>query len=214
MAPLPMPPTHNKPHHHAVYYGRQTSHDGSTSSFSDDEDAITPCPVDTHQSEQQHQQQARDSSTQTHHTNQRPTARRSNSWRNSLAASFEHGESSDAEAEHNNNDATPEIDSKTLWRRMLVIQRMFGCYNSARMQAALETGTGFEDGFVPSRICLDLLNDSIDTLPEESRRRLDEFLEHEGAGGSGIANGSINNNKKKSWRQRLACIRVPPMTAH
>jgi len=39
-----------------------------------------------------------------------------------------------------------EVDSVTLWRRMLVIQRMFGCYNSARMQAAIDLGV--EDSFI------------------------------------------------------------------
>ncbi|KAK0724632.1 hypothetical protein B0H67DRAFT_449079, partial [Lasiosphaeris hirsuta] len=65
------------------------------------------------------------------------------------------------------------VDAETLWKRMLAIQRMFGCYNSARMRAALDTGA---EGFIPSRTCLDLLNDSIDQLPEESRRQLEEFL--------------------------------------
>jgi len=39
-----------------------------------------------------------------------------------------------------------EVDATTLWRRMLVIQRIFGCYNSARMRAALDLGV--DDGFV------------------------------------------------------------------
>lgn len=40
-----------------------------------------------------------------------------------------------------------DIDSETLWRRMLEIQRTFGCYNSARMDAALESGEGVARGF-------------------------------------------------------------------
>ncbi|KAK2071373.1 hypothetical protein P8C59_005802 [Phyllachora maydis] len=64
-------------------------------------------------------------------------------------------------------------DTARLWRRMLAIQRAFGCYRSARMSAALEAG---EDGVVPTRTCLDLLNDSIAELPAADRRALDAFL--------------------------------------
>lgn len=38
-----------------------------------------------------------------------------------------------------------DVDTERLWRRMLDIQRMFGCYNSARMSAALALSGGDED---------------------------------------------------------------------
>jgi hypothetical protein len=38
------------------------------------------------------------------------------------------------------------VDPSRLWQKMLAIQRVFGCYNSARMRAALEMGV--EDGFM------------------------------------------------------------------
>ncbi|KAK0649583.1 hypothetical protein B0T16DRAFT_456985 [Cercophora newfieldiana] len=162
----------------------------STSSFSDDEDAITPCPPQSFpQQEQQHEEEQRQQPRPKSH---RPNAERPRpqSWRSSQVMPAHDDDSPHAEIE-------AEVDSVTLWRRMLVIQRMFGCYNSARMRAALDLGV--EDKFVPSRTCLDLLNDSIDQLPEESRRQLEQFLEH---------GESAGREARKSWRQRLHEMRV------
>ncbi|KAL8288471.1 hypothetical protein RB597_000535 [Gaeumannomyces tritici] len=49
------------------------------------------------------------------------------------------------------------MDSLSLWRRMLAVQRVFGCYNSARISAALD------DEALQSRV------------PRSSRRGLDVF---------------------------------------
>ncbi|KAH8890285.1 hypothetical protein GQ53DRAFT_601388, partial [Thozetella sp. PMI_491] len=68
-------------------------------------------------------------------------------------------------------------DAATLWRRMLTVQKLFGCYNSARMQAALELGA--DSGFVPSKTCLDLMNDSLSQLPDEERKQVEDYLEQE-----------------------------------
>lgn len=68
-----------------------------------------------------------------------------------------------------------EDETARLWQRMLELQRHFRCYNSARMDAAVE-----DEGLsaiVPPRSCLDLLNDSIAALPDEAQRELDAFLE-------------------------------------
>jgi len=46
----------------------------------------------------------------------------------------------------NGTGTEDDIDLNTLWHRMLAIQRVFGCYNSARMRAALDSGV--EDEFV------------------------------------------------------------------
>ncbi|KAK4445923.1 hypothetical protein QBC34DRAFT_154247 [Podospora aff. communis PSN243] len=180
-----------------IYQRRSSTSRGSTSasstaSFSDDDDAITPCPPQNFTEEHRDVQQDRTPRQQPRSPKaHRPNAERRQSWRSSQVMSSEpHPESPDGDL------AEVEVDSVTLWRRMLVIQRMFGCYNSARMSAALDTGA--EDGFVPSRTCLDLLNDSIDQLPEESRRQLEQFLEH---GESG------NPSRRKSWRQRLQEMR-------
>jgi len=47
---------------------------------------------------------------------------------------------------------------------MLALQREFHCYKSARMEAvveALEAGWRVEEVPVPSRFCLDLLNEEL-----------------------------------------------------
>ncbi|KAI0426365.1 hypothetical protein F5Y09DRAFT_345776 [Xylaria sp. FL1042] len=55
-------------------------------------------------------------------------------------------------------------DPERLWMRMLALQRKFGCYNSARMSAALSSG---DVGILrPSKACLDLLNENMVALPE------------------------------------------------
>jgi hypothetical protein len=50
------------------------------------------------------------------------------------------------------------------WRRMLLLQKEYHCYKSARMEAAveaLENGWRVEEVPVPSRFCLDLLNEEL-----------------------------------------------------
>ncbi|KAK0712396.1 hypothetical protein B0T26DRAFT_714180 [Lasiosphaeria miniovina] len=174
---------------HAVY-GRPGSGRSSTSSLSDNNDlAITPCPVDSSAAPHAAQQwRTRPAGAPQGQARTTPPP----SWRNSLAASsldgLDGGEPPDA---GNNGDG---VDSRTLWRRMLAIQRMFGCYNSARMRAALDAGVD-DERLIPSRTCLDLLNDSIDQLPEESKRELERFLENEGEAAS--------QGTKRGWIQRL-----------
>lgn len=155
----------------------------STASFSDDDDAITPCssppPADTHTAPS-----ARPSSPDAarahfsaptnlpegaHHAV--PHLRRGSANSDQLEACRDgvwHFDPAEGKA----------MDDERLWRRMLAIQRTFHCYNSARMSAALtELEMGQDVGqFVPSRTCLDLLNDSISELPEEFRHQLDSWL--------------------------------------
>lgn len=50
------------------------------------------------------------------------------------------------------------------WERMLSLQQQYHCYNSARLEAAieaLERGVRLEEVPIPSRLCLDLLNESL-----------------------------------------------------
>jgi len=50
------------------------------------------------------------------------------------------------------------------WSRMLALQREYHCYNSARLEAAveaLENGLGENAVRIPSRLCLDLLNEQL-----------------------------------------------------
>ncbi|TGJ82393.1 hypothetical protein E0Z10_g6357 [Xylaria hypoxylon] len=55
-------------------------------------------------------------------------------------------------------------DPERLWMRMLALQQKFGCYNSARMSAALSSGN--ISILRPSKACLDLLNEHMSALPE------------------------------------------------
>ncbi|KAK8106978.1 uncharacterized protein PG998_008991 [Apiospora kogelbergensis] len=58
-------------------------------------------------------------------------------------------------------------DPERLWRRMLELQQAYGCYNSARMSAALESG----DASLllrPSKACLNLLNENMILLPDDA----------------------------------------------
>ncbi|KAF8864027.1 hypothetical protein BDZ45DRAFT_74888 [Acephala macrosclerotiorum] len=51
------------------------------------------------------------------------------------------------------------------WSRMLALQRKYHCYNSARLEAAveaLENGWGEDAVQIPSRLCLDLLNEQLE----------------------------------------------------
>jgi len=47
---------------------------------------------------------------------------------------------------------------------MLRMQREFHCYKSARLEAAVEAldnGASFEEVPIPSRLCLDLINEEL-----------------------------------------------------
>lgn len=163
----------------------------STASFSDDDDAITPCPspppatdAETHTRPSQHPlplSASRPDAGRTHSSaptslpqgthHAVPHLRRGSANSDQLEAcrdSVWHFDPAEGKA----------MDDERLWRRMLAIQRTFHCYNSARMSAALtELEMGQDVGqFVPSRTCLDLLNDSISELPEEFRHQIDSWL--------------------------------------
>lgn len=67
-------------------------------------------------------------------------------------------------------------DPERLWRRMLALQQIYGCYNSARMSAALSSGDA--SLLLPSKACLDLLNENMTLLPDDAELAL-------GGGGAG-----------------------------
>jgi hypothetical protein len=94
----------------------------STSSHysSDDDDAITPAPascVALPQAAQQPQELPRA------HVTPSPASSRRSSFSGLTPPAESVG-----------------VDSDRLWKRMLSVQRVFGCYNSARMSAALSAG--------------------------------------------------------------------------
>ncbi|KAI0196915.1 hypothetical protein F4808DRAFT_299822 [Astrocystis sublimbata] len=55
-------------------------------------------------------------------------------------------------------------DPDRLWKRMLALQQKYGCYKSARMEAALSSGN--VSRLRPSKATLDLLNENMAALPE------------------------------------------------
>ncbi|KAI4868168.1 hypothetical protein F4820DRAFT_151391 [Hypoxylon rubiginosum] len=57
-------------------------------------------------------------------------------------------------------------DPERLWKRMLALQRAFGCYKSARMSAALSSGDF--SLLLPSKACLNLLNENMTFMPDEA----------------------------------------------
>jgi len=134
----------------------------STPTFSDDEDAITPIieaaptpqpvsPAPTPAPALEHNSRSRTSSV--------GSARTDASSHQSLA--FEVSE---------------HVDAARLWQRMLALQRKYRCYTSARITAAVENDD--VGAIVPSRACLDLLNDSISTMPEDIRGRVTDFIKN------------------------------------
>ncbi|EAA30330.2 hypothetical protein GE21DRAFT_10569 [Neurospora crassa] len=138
------------------------------------EDAITPCPVESSHDDEEHTPLSRSSSSS--------SLRSTRSLRSSI------------EDMRDYNDIDPQL----LWRRMLAIQRTFGCYNSTRMNIAIEIGE--QNASVPSRVCLDLLNDSIDTLPNDIKQRIEDFLACEDVSRS---SSSCSSRRKWSWRHLL-----------
>lgn len=145
-------------------------------SFSDDEDAITPCSSPPPEPQQQ-QHPAVDACIDNNNNNTTNNSPKSPRFSIS-AASSPRKTSSSARAWHLDPAAGEDLDDAGLWRRMLDIQREFHCYNSARMAAALlELEMGVDVGrYAPSRSCLDLLNDSVSDLPDEDKERLVEWL--------------------------------------
>ncbi|KAK7748194.1 hypothetical protein SLS53_001449 [Cytospora paraplurivora] len=130
-------------------------------SFSDDEDAITPCsspPPETQQQISHHERSISSKSSMS-----------SRPFTSAVSAAREwHFDPTDGE----------DMDDAKLWRRMLDIQREFHCYNSARMAAALlELEMGVDVApYAPSRSCLDLLNDGVSDMPVHDKERLVEWL--------------------------------------
>ncbi|KAI0376417.1 hypothetical protein F5Y04DRAFT_211708 [Hypomontagnella monticulosa] len=66
-----------------------------------------------------------------------------------------------------------EGDPERLWKRMLALQRTYNCYNSARMSAALSSGN--ITLLLPSKACLNLLNENMTFLPDEAGSMLGEW---------------------------------------
>ncbi|QPC69040.1 hypothetical protein HYE67_011271 [Fusarium culmorum] len=82
-------------------------------------------------------------------------------------------------------------ETRELWRCMLELQLRYGCYNSTRIDMAVDAG---EDGLdlMPNRFIIDTLNESVIDLPDEGRELLNRYL----------CPSSPNNKKKwKFWKK-------------
>lgn len=90
-----------------------------------DEDAITPCSVELYEGASTDTFTSRSQQTPTEQINKPSHQSHGHARRSSWASGI----------------STEEVGTELLWRRMLAVQRRFGCYNSARMQAALDAGT-------------------------------------------------------------------------
>ncbi|KAI1104809.1 hypothetical protein F4804DRAFT_331924 [Jackrogersella minutella] len=144
----------------------QPSRKPSRSTTIDDIDAITPCPLVRNTSEEievselispiEKFQGSRSPSPCSECSSVRMDASR-NRRRESLKA-LEDG-----------TDGDPE----RLWKRMLALQRTYGCYNSARMSAALSSGN--VSLLLPSKACLNLLNETMAFLPDEAEDMFGEL---------------------------------------
>ncbi|KAK2001671.1 hypothetical protein LX36DRAFT_653030 [Colletotrichum falcatum] len=65
-------------------------------------------------------------------------------------------------------------DLEALWECMLELQQKYHCYNSTRMEIAADSEDAM--GMMPTKYCMDMLNDSIESLPEEGWKKLSKFL--------------------------------------
>ncbi|KAK5989350.1 hypothetical protein PT974_10868 [Cladobotryum mycophilum] len=69
-------------------------------------------------------------------------------------------------------------ETRELWKCMLELQLRYGCYNSTRMDLAVNAGDDAVD-LMPNPFILDTLNDSVIDLPEEGWEMLSRHLRHD-----------------------------------
>ncbi|OAQ70896.1 hypothetical protein VFPPC_03286 [Pochonia chlamydosporia 170] len=67
-------------------------------------------------------------------------------------------------------------ETRELWRCMLELQQLYGCYNSTRIDLAVNAGEAGID-LMPNPFIIDTLNDSLVDLPEEGWDMLDRCLQ-------------------------------------
>ncbi|CCF31891.1 hypothetical protein CH063_04379 [Colletotrichum higginsianum] len=67
-----------------------------------------------------------------------------------------------------------DADLEALWECMLELQQKYHCYNSTRMEIAADREDAMD--MMPTKYCMDMLNDSIESLPEEGWKKLSKFL--------------------------------------
>ncbi len=122
MSPIPTDPAARLQQHH---HRHSVISRASFVSLSDDEDAITP--VTATEGPSAHPPVAATAFTPAESFDLRRSSMTSDKLE---ACRDQQGLFDPAEGE--------QLDTAHVWKRMLALQRMFGCYNSARMSAALE----------------------------------------------------------------------------
>ncbi|KAL2752451.1 hypothetical protein ACRALDRAFT_1065581 [Sodiomyces alcalophilus JCM 7366] len=70
----------------------------------------------------------------------------------------------------------PAVDVHRLWAVMLALQRRYQCYKSTRMRIAADSDVQEASELMPSRACIDYLNESIEFLPEEGWKMLEPYI--------------------------------------
>lgn len=138
--------------------------------FVDEIDAITPCPLPSNNSGGE-----RSSLESSHGGAEAMTQQCRSSLPNSPGGSGTTTPTSGYESRRNSirtleegTDGNPE----RLWKRMLALQQLYGCYKSARMSAALELADA--KFLLPSKTCLDLMNEDMHALPGDVEAVLKE----------------------------------------
>jgi hypothetical protein len=81
-----------------------------------------------------------------------------------------------------------------LWRCMLALQERYACYNSRRIDLAMDAGEEAVINLMPNRFIIDTLNDSLIDLPEEGQEMLDRCLRHE-------SNLHDEKPRRKFWKK-------------
>ncbi|ETS80934.1 hypothetical protein PFICI_08463 [Pestalotiopsis fici W106-1] len=140
----------------------------SSNKFADEIDAITPCPLPTNASATCAAIDSHVSAgTIARHCRSSPPSSPGGSGTVTPVSGFESRRNSIKTLEEG-TDGNPE----QLWKRMLALQQLYGCYKSARMSAALELGDA--GSLLPSKTCLDLMNEDLHALPGDVEAVLKE----------------------------------------
>ncbi|KFG84496.1 hypothetical protein MANI_115713 [Metarhizium anisopliae] len=93
-------------------------------------------------------------------------------------------------------------ETRELWRCMLHLQQRYGCYNSTRIDLAVNAGEAGID-LMPNPFIIDTLNDSLINLPHEGWEMLDRCLR-----GTNKEPQTKPKSHKKPWRRTRVGIPV------
>ncbi|KAI0131514.1 hypothetical protein F4814DRAFT_445651 [Daldinia grandis] len=137
----------------------QASRESGQSAIVDDIDAITPCPLTRSSPKAIKEPEIIDS------INKFQESRSPSPCSECSSDSTDASRSRRRESLKALEEGT-EGDPERLWERMLALQQNYGCYNSARMSAALSSGD--VSLLLPSKACLNLLNEDMSFLPDET----------------------------------------------